>query len=331
MRVFNVERMVPTLLAFPMKKVELVFAVLVLVACSCPAQNGEPQSRSQQGTIHVNGTDLFYETIGTGTPIVVVHGGPGLDHTYLLPQMATLAKQYKLVFYDQRASGKSAGAVDTNSMTMGNFVEDLEGVRKAFGLTKMNLIGHSWGGLVAMFYAVKYPDHLRSLMLINSSPASVLLRYASFAVMARRTTRGDSIAQASLVATQGFKNRDPQAMARFFRILFRGSFYDPRMADSLTLTLDTSFATKSRILQYLNRDTVLASYDLFPKLSVIHCPTLIVSGDHDMVTPEATKKLHESIPGSSLIVFDNCGHFPFIEVPKQFFGALEAFLGPLSD
>ena len=162
--------------------------------------------------------------MGHGEPIVIVHGGPGLDHTYLLPQMEALAQHYRLIFYDQRASGRSTSTVDTNSMTMGNFVEDLEGIRKVFGIHKMNLLGHSWGGLVAMFYAVKYPENLNSLVLVNPSPASVDLRNASFTSMAQRTSREDSIAQTDLVKTEGFKRRDPSSMATFFRLLFRVNF-----------------------------------------------------------------------------------------------------------
>ncbi len=130
----------------------IVAAVLVSVTIVW----GQPPT--EKGYKIINGVSLYYETIGDGTPIVVVHGGPGLDHSYLLPQMGELAKGYKLIFYDQRAMGKSSADFDTNLMTMNSFVEDLEGIRKAFGLEKMNLMGHSWGGLVSMFYAIRYPD-----------------------------------------------------------------------------------------------------------------------------------------------------------------------------
>ena len=306
----------------------LSFASL-LIAIVCVRTVGtakEKMSRTKEGLTKVNGTSLYYTVMGQGEPIVMVHGGPGLDHTYLLPQMAALALHHRLIFYDQRASGRSTSLVDTNSMTMDNFVEDLEGIRQVFGIHKMNLLGHSWGGLVAMFYAIKYPENLNSLMLVNPSPASAALRSVSFAAMAQRTSREDSIAQADLVQTEGFKRREPSTMAKFFRILFRGSFYDPRLADSLTLLMDTSYATKSSLIRYLNKDPDLASYDLFPKLEAIHCPTLIVGSDHDVVIPEANEQLHESIPASSIIVLQHCGHFPYIEVPKLFFGALEEFL-----
>ena len=197
---------------------------------------------SKEGYIAVNGTRLFFTTLGKGDPLVIIHGGPGLDHTYLLPQMAALAARNTLIFFDQRASGKSALGVDSNSMSMATFVEDIEGIRKAFGLKKMNLFAHSWGGLLAMYYAIKYPDRLNSLILSNSSPASSSFRRASFKIMQQRTSRDDSLAGAALIGTEGFKERDAMVMERSFRILFRSGFADPRYADSLTLTLPDDYA-----------------------------------------------------------------------------------------
>ena len=307
-----------------------LFTIVAILIAFCGVGTTLSQDRraldSQEGFVTVNGSALFYHVVGKGAPIVIVHGGPGLDHTYLLPQMDALAKRHKLIFYDQRASGRSSNVVDTNSMTMEDFVKDLEGIRKAFRIQKMNLLGHSWGGLVAMFYAVEYPENLNSLVLLNSTPASSAMRDQSFGVMARRTSRPDSIAQAALVITEGFRDRDPATMAKFFRLLFRASFCDSRFADSLTLTFDTSYATKSKTIQYLSKDRDIAAYDLFPRLKVIHCPTMIVTGDHDIVASGANERLHQSIPGSTLIVLRNCGHFPFIEVPTEFFPLIETFL-----
>jgi proline iminopeptidase len=303
-----------------------IFIALLFAGSSATAGEKEKKLKVEEGMKAINGTELYYKTIGEGTPIVILHGGPGLDHSYFLPQMAQLARHYKLIFFDQRASGRSSNLVDTSAITMTNFVEDVEGIRKAFKLKKMNLFGHSWGGLVAMFYAVKYPDNLNSLMLVNSTPASAGWRNASFVLMARRASPEDSIAQARLVQTEGFRKRSPKAMSDFFRILFRSSFYNRTYADSLTLSLDTSFTTKSRLMQYLNKDTTLLNYDVFRKLSVVHCPTLIMSSRYDMVAPEANERLQQSIPGSTHVVLDSCGHFPFVEAPRKFFSTVEGFL-----
>jgi len=278
----------------------------------------------------VNGTSLYYTIMGEGTPIVVVHGGPGLDHTYFLPQMAKLGNDYRLIFYDQRAAGRSAVDVDTNSMTMDNFVEDLEGIRKAFNMEKMNLMGHSWGGLIAMFYAVKYPDHLASLMLINTTPASAALRDSTFIRLNARTARADSLEEAMITSTDAFKQRDPVVMARFFRLLFRGSFYQKTYVDSLTLSFDSSYAKISRMQKYLSKDPILNTYDLFGKLDTLHCPVLIIGGDYDLIPSEFNERIQEHIRNSRYILLPDCGHFPFVEAQDEFFPTIRAFLKSIS-
>jgi proline iminopeptidase len=296
----------------------LGFIVLVVVVGLCKGD--------EDGYKIINGARLYYRVTGEGVPIVLVHGGPGLDHGYFLPQMARLGKGYKLIFYDQRATGRSSTDVDTNSMTMDNFVEDLEGIRKAFNLEKMNLMGHSWGGLIAMFYAVKYPTHLGSLMLINSTPASAVLRDSTFSSMSARMSKGDSIEQAEITASTAFKQREPETMAKFFRLLFRGTFYQKRYIDSLSLNFDSTYAKISMMQRFLSRDSVLKSYDLFEKLDTIQCPVMIVGGDHDMIPPAFNERIQEHIKNSRYICLPDCGHFPFVEAQDEFFPTVRAFL-----
>jgi proline iminopeptidase len=274
----------------------------------------------------VNGTMLWYTTIGSGIPLVAVHGGPGLNHHYFLPTMNRLADRFRIVLYDQRASGQSALDVDTLTMTMDYFVEDLEGTRKALKLDKMNLLGHSWGGLISMFYAIKYPDNLNSLILISSTPASEKLRDSSFQMMESLVSREDSMATYTLMQNPGFARRDPKVMTEFFRLLFRGTFYDRRLADSLDFGLDSTLQQRSLILKHLEKDPQLRSYDLLSRLGIVRCPTLIIAGDHDMIPAIANTALHRSITGSELVTLEHCGHFPFIEQPGIFFPLISDFL-----
>ncbi|HEX9653891.1 MAG TPA: alpha/beta fold hydrolase, partial [bacterium] len=122
--------------------------------------------KAEEGLRAINGTQLYCKVMGSGEPIVILHGGPGLDHTYLLPQMAELAKDYRLIFFDQRLAGRSASNVDSSAITLQNFIDDVEGVRREFNLEKMNLLAHSWGSFLALNYAITYPDHLKSLTLV---------------------------------------------------------------------------------------------------------------------------------------------------------------------
>ena len=177
-----------------------------------------------------------------------------------------------------------------------------------------------------MFYAVKYPDHLQTLILCNTTPASSTLRNVSFAMMAQGTSKEDSLAQAAIVKTDGFKRREAKTMERFMRLLFRGSFYDKRYADSLTLDFDSTYSSRSVMLRYLFKDERLRSYDLHESLDTVQCPTLIVAGADDRIAPETNELIQEHIRLSRYVLLPKCGHFPFIEAPDEFFPVIREFL-----
>jgi proline iminopeptidase len=299
-----------------------MLALLVsIILLSAPATAGVPE---KSGMMKVNGTELYYHTIGEGIPVLILHGGPGLNHTYFLPQMAELAKDHQLIFFDQRATGKSSMDVDTGSVNLANAVEDIEGMRQAFHLEKMNLMGHSFGGLLAMEYAFKHPGNLRSLILVTTMATSSKLRMKAFQHMQSRTTREDSIGQAELQQSEGFERRDPATMSKFFRHLFGSDFYDHKYADSLTLQFDTNYARSAALLKRLNRD--IAKYDITDSLRAITCPTLIIQTGYDRNVPEAVEAIHSHIANSRVARIEHSGHWPFIEAPKEFFGIVSEFL-----
>jgi len=274
----------------------------------------------------INGTTLYCMSIGAGTAVMILHGGPGLDHSYLLPQMTQLVDPYELILFDQRGCGRSTASVDSSAMNLESLTEDIDAVRAAYNLEKVNLMGHSWGGLLAMYYAIRHPYRVNSLILVSSTPASSLLRDESFKIMAERTSRADSIDESLLAQSDSFKQREPKTMARYFRLLFRGAFYDPALAERLSFDFPPDYAARSQLMQYLAKDPALKSYDLSEELSSLHCPVLIVGGDRDFSPPEANEQIHSHIENSRLVTLKNCGHFPFIDAPAQFFPLVRDFL-----
>lgn len=284
---------------------------------------------SKEGTIAVSGGSLYYIEIGEGEPIVILHGGPGLDHSYFLPQMEALSKKHRLIFFDQRACGKSSIDVDSSSITMDQFVEDLEMLRQFFKLEKMNLMGHSFGGLLAMRYAIKYPDHLKTLMLVNSSSATSDWRDSSFALMAakRDTLSTDMITQ--LMKSQEFKNREPETMTTFFRLLFKTSFYNPERVEEINFNFQKNYASSSKMMNYLMKDSSLTNYNLNVELKKLIMPTLIIGSEADIIPPMALEELHQNLKNSTYVFIEGCGHFPFIEEPEQFLKAIDKFFARL--
>ncbi|HTP79380.1 MAG TPA: alpha/beta fold hydrolase [Bacteroidota bacterium] len=300
----------------------LIYCVLLPVCARAQNTIALPDS----GLVEVNGTRLFVRTMGQGPSILFLHGGPGLDHSYFLPQMGRLARHHRLIFFDQRGCGRSSVDVDSSSINMKTFVADIEALRKKANLGRMNLLGHSWGGLLAMYYASQYPQNLATLVLLNTTPASTKARNASFAVMQNRTTPEDSIALAGIVSTPAFRQRNPATMAIFFRLLFKGTFCDRRYADSLTFAFSENLPKTSALMKFLVLDPSATTYDLTQDLDRISCPTLILGGDCDLASNDALEEIHSHIKESQVIVFRNAGHFPYIEAPDSFFPAVERFL-----
>ncbi len=127
--------------------------------------------QQQSGYVDANGVLIYYVEFGKGAPLVVLHGGPGADHTYFLPWLLPLARTHRLIFIDERGSGQSERLQDVSKYTIENMADDVEAVRVALGLGKIDLLGHSCGGVLAEAYALKYQQHLSHLIL-NSTFAS---------------------------------------------------------------------------------------------------------------------------------------------------------------
>ncbi len=278
----------------------------------------------EDGYLTVNGANLYYKTMGEGEPVLILHGGPGMDHSYLLPQMEELAKTNRLIFFDQRSSGLSTGIVDSSNMSIDVMVEDIESFRKEFNLGKMNLMSHSWGGLLAMFYAVKYPENLNSLIFVGSISASSAYRIPASQILQRRFSLKEEIARRTLTLSPEFQAADPEALTKFFRMIYKRTFYDTSKVSDLTLKFSDDYREKNQKTALLSKD--LSNYDIHSKLSAITCPTLLLYGDYDPQPLEAVQKLQESISGSELVVIEKSGHFPYIETPGEFFGHIRDFL-----
>ena len=289
------------------------------------AQKSDNKDLSEGKLLAINGTNLYVKTIGKGEPLLIIHGGPGLDHTYFLPQMEALAQNHELIFYDQRASGKSAADFDSTQISMDIFIEDIESLRQGFRLDQLNILGHSFGGILAMKYAIKYPDKVKKLILSNSSGASArFVKEAQKELMAR-ITEEDKFEQDLIFNAQNFQQKRASAYQDLFRIFFRKEFFNRELASELTLTFPENFAKNSQTLSYLSKD-MGANYDFQEELKRITAPTLVIYGDYEILAESAGKAIVNTIPDADFLLLKDCGHFPFIEQPSAYFSAITEFL-----
>ena len=275
--------------------------------------------------VEANGAQLFCRSLGQGSPVIVLHGGPGMSQDYLLPYLARLADRYQVIFYDRRSCGRSTGQTDENSMSLQTFVEDLESVRKAYGLQRMALLGHSWGGLLAMVYAIAHPGAVSKLILADTVPASS----EEFELFNQEKSKRMAPLQKELTAieeTEGFRQGDPETVEKYYQLYFRGYFYDP---DQVWL-LDTKMSSKAFLnglkVSELVRAHFAPPFSCHDQLKKLDIPALILHADHDIIPPAAIESLRTSLRGSKYVLFNNSGHFPYIEAPEAFFKELEGFL-----
>lgn len=278
----------------------------------------------EEGFKEVNGTRLYYRSKGSGEPIVVLHGGPGFDHQQFLPFIDGLADKYQVILYDQRGTGLSAGPVDADSITIENFIEDIEGIRKAFQIEKLNLLGHSWGGILALHYAIRHPERLKSLILASTA-ASVDCFEQMQANIAKRRSVQDSELIESIAKSEAFTAGDPQTIEKFWRVYFRAYFVDPSLSDKMNLTFTENTIKHSNAVAGFILKSV-GAFDLHDDLKVIKCPTLILHGDSDPMPAEYARKIHSSIKGSKLVILEKSGHWIFVDAEEEFRANIDKFL-----
>jgi proline iminopeptidase len=268
--------------------------------------------------------------------LLVLHGGPGASHDYLLPQMLALASDYRLIFYDQRGGGRSR-AEDRTPITWQAHVEDLAAIVRELSLEPLTLVGYSWGGLLALLYSIAVAGGFRDqgisfspavaaapvperLVLIAPAPATTELRAQFSEELARRQRAPWIQEERAAIAASGLRERDPAAYAkRIFELGVAGYFADPARARELT-----PFRVVGRVQQSVWES--LAGYDLTEQLPLIEAPTLVLHGAHDAIPLASSSLIASAIPHGELVVLDESAHVPYVEGEAAFFAAVREFL-----
>jgi proline iminopeptidase len=292
----------------------------------------------QEGYIDSSGVLIYYTTIGRGAPIVIVHGGPGGSHDYFLPYLLPLARQNRLIFIDERGSGRSQKLDDPVGYTVENMVEDVEAVRQGLVLGKITLLGHSYGGVLAQAYALKYQNNLSHLILCSTFASTaemnqVLARIkaAAPAEVRAQIERGE---KAGLYGhgKDYEKNRytnDYMIAAwggGYFPYLYQNhpdANYDPTQVASLPWDLYREMWGSNGEFVI---DGNLKSVEYVERLHTIHVPTLIVAGDHDECDPSLSQEMHEKIADSQIVILPKSGHMTFVDQQGMFNDSVNAFV-----
>jgi proline iminopeptidase len=267
----------------------------------------------------VRGIELFVRRIGHGPPTIVLHGGPGAHHDYLLPGFDALARNRELIYYDQRGGGRSPVP---RSVPVGwqEHVADLEALRQAWGLERMTIAGYSWGGLLALLYGLQYPERIGRLGLVSPAPTWRAARMGFEETFSRRTLDPVFQEERRRLRESGLRERDPAAFQqRIFELSVAPYFYDPSRARELT-----PFRVTGR-----TQDEVwssLGDYDLRPRLPLLKgVPALVLHGEEDPIPIEAARTTAELIR-AEFHPIPHCGHVPYVEAFEEFVRLMDGFL-----
>lgn len=263
-----------------------------------------------------DGVSLFVHGVGEGFPVIVLHGGPGLDHTHMSPWLDPLGDEFRLLYVDERGQGRSE-RVDPETLTIEGFAEDVDLLADELGLDGFALLGHSFGAIVATSHAVERGTAAGYVISAGGDSSEQLLADVD-ASLEEMGEAGDAIAesweQEKTVETEAELRQLIEAQMPFHFHREPPPGFSERMVGSPEVL--RHFAT----IGYGN-------FDYPPQLGRISKPTLVIVGEHDRATtPRAARILHEGISDSELVVIPGAGHMSFVEAPEPYFGAVRAFL-----
>ena len=318
----------------------LLAALLATLAPLCAAPPAPAVFLQNEGFVDARGTLVYFKTVGQGAPLFIVHGGPGASHDYLLPYLLPLMRHNRLIFIDERGSGRSQKLEDPKGYTLDAMVEDIEAVRTGLGIEKMALLGHSFGGVLAQAYALKHQDRLTRLVLCSTfhstKKMNEVFNKMKAAMAPDLRARLDAMEKAGLYGKgrpyeQGRYAAEYMAAAwgeGYFPYLYQknpDANYDPLANGVMAWDLYREMwgAHGEFVI-----DGNLGPVDFTEQLASLKLPTLITVGDHDECAPSLAEEMHAKIPGSRLVILPRSGHMTFVDQPTLWLAAVDGFLNP---
>ena len=309
--------------------VACLFSLLLAAAPVPSAAQTVLDQETNEGYISINDSlELHFQTVGSGRDtVVVLHGGPGLHLNTLRADLAPLALSRTLLFYDQRGGGESTLVEDAAYLTWQHHVADLETLRRHFGMGRLKLIGHSWGGLLAALYAKEHPEHVDRMVFIDAGPPPAREPYFD---PPNPTPRLDSLSRAKMLSARQQWSAAPDSTKQcwnFYSQFGEGFTSDPAYAHQ---TWSDMCDAPPAAMFNGNAGPVIASlgpdYDFMDEFARIEAPTLLVHGEDDLIPVGVAQQWDESLPNAHLVIVEEAGHFPHFEQPAVFFPLVDAFL-----
>jgi proline iminopeptidase len=305
----------------------MALSVLVAGVLSCrdnpPPQLAKPAAVEDR-MVPAGDVRLFVRTVGSGPALVLINGGPGASHHAISRLESLASSSLRVVLYDQRGMGSSTAPADGSAYSLDHYVADLDAVREGLGLIKIHVLGHSFGGLVAMAYAGTHPDRVASMTLVSSGPPDSETHRAGNALFQAR--------YAKLLAEKKIPEDLPPVVGDDCReqsnAILPALFADPDFKGPL----EESKTTQCSVRVQAATGKLFRAYDLRPKLKGFTAPTLVVMGEADPFGEARGKATVQAMENArpQYAVLPRCGHFPWVECPEAFRPVVEEFLAKVA-
>jgi proline iminopeptidase len=307
-------------------------AALMLASLLAQADSARPASviARDDGYIDTGDAMIYYVTIGKGPPLMLLHGGPGSTHDYFLPYLLPLAKDRQLVLIDERGSGRSQRLNDHKQYNLDAMAKDVEAVRVALGFGKVDVLGHSFGGILAQAVAINHPAGVRRLILASTGSSAQRIN-ADFkqikdALPKKLRSRIDELEAGGIIGPDGaqlpeYRKLADEAEAPYsYHVRFPA--WDSGGSPMGWDVLAQMWGAKSDF----HIDGNLAGFDFTPGLRKLRMPALVIYGDHDLVSAATARQSHEALAGSKLVEIPKSAHMTMVDQNAAFIDAIARFL-----
>ena len=326
-----------------------ILSAVIVLAAGCSSNSDKKNSseissnlfKVEEGFIDTHGVMIYYKAFGKGEPLLILHGGPGASHDYFLPYLLPLARKNRLVFIDERGSGRSEKIENSSAYTVENMVEDVEAVRIELNLGRISLLGHSCGGVLAQAYALKYQENLSHLILCSTFHSTKrmneVLKNIKEKMAPDLRNRIEKMEKEGLYGHgKGYEKNRYTAKYMiaawgegYFPYLYQNHpdpNYDPVANGNMAWDVYREMWGSNG--EYII-DGNLTSAEYADRISAIEVPTLITVGDNDECDPSLSKEMNQKIAGSKLVILPKSGHMTFVDQPTLFISAVDDFLHPV--
>ncbi len=272
----------------------------------------------------INGNEVFYTIHGQGRPMLLMHGGSGLDHTQFRPWLDTLGDRVQLIYYDQLGQGRTSRPQNYEGVGMDTWADEADALRNFLGHDKIILFGFSFGGFIAQEYALRHGAHLDGLILCDTAPA---LDYPDV-IMANAQARSTPEQMQTVIKALSEPAADDASFQQAWMTILPLYFnhYDPQVGAAMDATTQYSAGAFNQ-----GMGVCLPAFNTLSHLGEITTPTLVMAGRHDWITPpvQGAERLHAGIPNSQLVIFEDSGHFPYVEENNKFVRVVSDWISSL--